>query len=83
MKTILYDNFKNDLDFIEVYKKHHKGKTKGFKKRLKENIEFFIDNFNVYLDKPYMDVSWFKVKNKLINIDLLYDVFLEGVKHGA
>jgi len=77
MKTILYENFKNDLDFIDIYKKYNKGKTKGFKELLKENIDFFIDNFDVYLDKPYMDVSWFKVKNKIIDIDLLYNVFKE------
>ena len=80
MKTILYEHFKDDLDFIEVYQKHNNGKTKGFKSFLKEQIRFFVDDFDIYLDKPYLDISWLKVNNKIVDVDLLFDIFVEGAE---
>jgi transposase len=79
MKTILYNYYKDDSDFIDVYKKNNNGKVKGFKSFLKEQIRFFVDVYDIYLDKPYLDISWFKVNDKIVDIDLLWDVFMEGI----
>jgi hypothetical protein len=79
MKTVLYNYYKDDSDFIDVYKKNNNGKVKGFKSFLKEQIRFFVDVYDIYLDKPYLDISWFKVNDKIVDIDLLWDVFMEGI----
>jgi hypothetical protein len=74
MKKHLYTFLKNDIDFKLVYYKEYK-KIKGYKALLKENIRFFVENYDIYLDKPYLDISYLKVNDKIVDIDLLYDIF--------
>jgi len=75
MKRILYDFVNQDDDFKNLYKRYNKNKISGFKSFAKRNIDVFVSDFNIFLDKPYLDVSYLKVKDKLIDLDLLYDIF--------
>ena len=82
MKKHLYTFLKNDIDFKLAYYREYKN-TKGYKALLKENIRFFVENYNIYLDKPYLDISYLRVNDKIIDIDLLYDIFNESLKEGC
>ena len=71
----LYDFCKDDYDFIELFKSYNDGNERGYKTAIKDSIRFFVDNLNIYLDKPYIDVSYLQMDDKLIDLDLLHDVF--------
>lgn len=75
----IYNHYKNDYDFKAVYIKSL-GSLKGFKDYLKITLNTFINDFDIYLDKPYLDVSWFKFNGRYIDIDLLYDIFKDYLK---
>ena len=75
MKRKLYDFCKDDYDFIDLFKNYNGGNERGYKTAIKESIRFFVDNLNIYLDKPYIDVSYLRMDDKLIDLDLLHDVF--------
>lgn len=80
MKQALFDLLKEDADFLEVYKEYNNNDEKGFLSLLKDSISFFISDFNIFLDKAYLDISYFIYKNRYINLDLLYSIFKEGAK---
>ena len=82
MKKHLYTFLKNDIDFKLAYYREYKN-TKGFKALLKENIRFFVENYDIYLDKPYLDISYLRVNNRIVDIDLLYDIFKESLSEGC
>jgi hypothetical protein len=83
MKEFIYSKIKNDHDWLSVYKQHNNGSIKGFKTFLKSCILFFISEFNIFLDKPYIDVSYLRYKDKLIDLDLLYDIFVNSIKESV
>ncbi len=80
MKTFLYTEIKDDPDYIKLYKKYNNNKIKGFKTLLKDCIYSFIENYNVFLDKPYLDVSYIRYNNKFIDLDLLDDIVVNDIK---
>jgi hypothetical protein len=80
MKKFIYATIKNDQDFLSVYKQHNNGSVKGFKTFLKSCISYFISEFNIFLDKPYIDVSYLRYNDKLIDLDLLHDIFVNSIK---
>lgn len=81
MEKIIYDYLKDDQDFKELYL-NHKKTLKGFKGFLKGIIEAFVSDYDIYLDKPYLDVSYIKIKDKIIDLDLFYAIFKESLREG-
>jgi hypothetical protein len=75
MNDIIFKACLWDIDFLKCYKKNNNNRLKGYGLFLKEIIEEFTYNYNIYLDKPYLDISYLKVNDKIIDIDLLFDIF--------
>ena len=80
MKTFLYNETKHDQDWIKLYKQYNNNKIKGFKTLLKDCISSFVENYNIFLDKPYLDISYIRYKNKFIDLDLLDDIVVNDIK---
>jgi hypothetical protein len=80
MKKFLYETMKHDPEWLSVYKQYNNNNLKGFKSTLKNCIDFFINDFDIYLEKPYIDVSYLRYKNKLIDLDLLHDIVINHIK---
>jgi len=80
MKTFLYNEIKDDKDYIKLYKQYNNNKIKGFKTLLKDCINSFIENYNIFLDKPYLDISYIRYKDKFIDLDLLHDIVVNDIK---
>ncbi len=83
MKTFLYNEIKDDPDYIKLFKKYNNNKIKGFKTLLKSCIYSFIENYNIFLDKPYLDISYIRYKDKFIDLDLLDDIIVNDIKERA
>jgi hypothetical protein len=81
MKKEIYEFLKEDYVFQQDYLKYHKTLW-GFKSFLKGIIDGFISDYDIYLDKPYLDISYLKVNDKIVDIDLLYDIFKESLREG-
>ena len=81
MEKNMYDYLKDQQDFQELYL-NYKKTLKGFKSFLKGIIEAFVSDYDIYLDKPYLDVSYIKIKDKIIDLDLFYDIFKESLREG-
>ena len=80
MKSAIYNLLKDDHDFISLYKAHNNESTRGYKALLKREIYFFISDFDIYLDKPYLDVSYMVYNGRYIDLDLLHDIFKNTLK---
>ena len=74
IKQALYNYCKSDHDFIQEYKSF-KGSLNGFNSYLSDTIDLFINDFDIYLDKPFLDLSYLEIGNLIIDIDLLFDLF--------
>ena len=81
MKKQLYDFLKNDQYFESLYLEH-KNTLKGFKGFLKGIINAFVNDYNIYLEKKDLGICYLKIKNKIIDLDLLYDIFKESLREG-
>lgn len=80
IKKVLFDVLKGDEDFIDAYASYKKN-LEGYEVFLKRTIECFVSDFNIYLDKPYIDISYLKLKNdSLIDVDLLWEIFKSDLK---
>jgi len=76
-RTKVYNFLLNDDDFKKLYL-NRKNNYNGFKDIIKDTVEIAFDyDTALYLDKPYLDISWLKLKNKLINLDYLWEIFVE------
>lgn len=80
IENVLFETLKNDEDFVNLYASY-KGNLEGFEDYFKSTIENFVGDFKIYLDKPYIDISYIKLKdNSLIDIDLLWNIFKNGLE---
>lgn len=80
IRTKVYNFLINDYDFKMKYIDTHNS-YEGFKETVKDTVYLAFDfDSELYLDKAYLDIAWLKVKDKLINLDLLWDIFINNLK---
>lgn len=79
IKEVLFETLKHDDDFVDLYASYQEN-MEGYEDYFKSTIEHFVGDFNIYLDKPYIDISYIKFKdNMFIDIDLLWGIFKDGL----
>lgn len=75
----------NDKDFQLEYMMKH-GNLNCFEVDLENTISYcFNSDFNPFLDEPYQDVSWLKIKGlkKLVNLDDIFDCWQQDLWDNA
>jgi hypothetical protein len=82
MKDIIFNTYKYDKDFIQCFKENNNNSLKGYIPFFKDIIRFYSENFNFYLDKKYLDISYLIIDKKILDIDLLFSIFQNNIKEG-
>jgi len=91
---ILKEHLKREDDFLIYFIQHIKPRALvsllgGFRANLisnyQEGLEALLDNFLsvedlYYLDKPYLDMSYLKVQDRLIDLEYIWEHFTSIVK---
>lgn len=79
-----------DEDFIQAYKDNKQGLRNIFKRwfliGFEQEIDYTLDYcfndyyFNPYLDKRYLDIANMVVEDKIINLDDIYECFINNLE---
>lgn len=83
----VYKYFLADDGTREEVKKHYP--DGDYEQIVKNSVEFAfyypgeVDCFNPYTDKEYLDVSWMRVGNRLIDLDEIYALIINEAEQLA
>lgn len=93
--AILKDYLKREDDFLIYFIRHIKHKAlidligvradliSNYQEAMEKLIDSFLSEEEIYyLDKPYMDISYLKIDNRLIDLDTIWEEFkaiIEGL----
>lgn len=64
----------NDKDF-EAYWQKTMYNMKDYGMTVYESVEIAFNSGQVFLDKPYLDVSYLNIDGKLIDLDYIWDIY--------